>query len=380
MGIQDIATFIKNEGVAYGSSIVLTKYRHRKVCIDAGTFYSRMMVNNKRILMGKSLESILDPCFELTTDDIIPGLCGLFVPFISAFLSCGVVPVVVFDGSSPEAKSDTRVKRNKKIEEAKDIVNSIRKKYRKSNEIDEEEIHTLRSKLGTIFYIKREHFDILKLLLRESKIPYIQCSEEAERLCVSLVREGVCRSAYSMDSDMIAHLCPNWMQDINTKSYPITANIVKPHRIARKLNLSESQLVDFCIMCGCDYNERVHMMGAVKSFKKIKEHDCIEDVYTKKEMKPLRVAKCREMFKAKDSVDMIVIQDSFMVTIQERKSSIEVHLEASKNDNLCHALSKKIPGINANALEKFDTSRIYCSKYWSKRQQTNKSIVKIANQ
>ena len=370
MGIKDIATFIKKtKGLDYGRIRELKKYRHRIIAIDGGTFYSRMMINNKIVLSKIPVEDLADPDWELSVDDVVPGLLSLVLSFIGTFLSCGVVPLIVFDGSSPDAKGSTRAKRNKITENSISRIDNLRDKYSQNGYLDVDDLSALRKELCTSSFIKREHFDVLKEVLRTCKISYVQSREEAERLCVSLVKDGVCKSAYSMDSDMIAHLCPHWIQEVNGKVSPPTVNVIDARKIARDLELSEEQLVDFCIMCGCDYNERISGLGPAKSYNKLIQYKSLDSVYTKKEAKPLRVEICRDMFSYKKSSDIIDIEGSYGVTVVDGSVSIFVNKNADLKDKIPKALGKTLAGVNMSSIENFDNNRIKCSDYWRMRDK-----------
>ena len=45
-----------------------------------------------------------------------------------------------------------------------------------------------------------------------------------------------------------------------------------------RLELSLSQFIDFCILCGCDYTTKIHRLGSETAYKLIKQHLNIENI------------------------------------------------------------------------------------------------------
>jgi 5'-3' exonuclease len=48
--------------------------------------------------------------------------------------------------------------------------------------------------------------------------------------------------------------------------------------VLNALELKSKEFLDFCIMCGTDYNKNIPKVGPETSFKLIKKHHSIEDV------------------------------------------------------------------------------------------------------
>lgn len=46
----------------------------------------------------------------------------------------------------------------------------------------------------------------------------------------------------------------------------------------KELDLTEEQFIDMCILCGCDYAQKIQGIGPVKAYKLIKDLDCIENI------------------------------------------------------------------------------------------------------
>ena len=48
--------------------------------------------------------------------------------------------------------------------------------------------------------------------------------------------------------------------------------------ILKDLDITPSQFIDLCILCGCDYTPKIRGIGSVGALKLIKKYGCIEDI------------------------------------------------------------------------------------------------------
>lgn len=362
MGVKGLVKFLQTETRVF-SFVPLSRYRHRSIAIDAGFLYSRNLVNNERILSSIDIETLLEEDWQLSVSKCLPGLMNHLLLFLSNFLSAQVLPVVVFDGASPVEKLDTRKKRDTLIQGYREIVDDIRKKYKKKGKIDNESATTLRKTLAKAFHIKKEHFALIKQCLDVLKIPYIQSNEEAERLCAGLRREKICRAAYSADSDMIPHMCRLWISDIQTsdKTLGPIAKICRPIKLSSRLKMKPKQLVDFSIMCGCDYNENVKNFGPAKNFKLIKSKKTAEKCFDKEQIKPLNLKACRKLFEPKPVIEMINVEQSNFIGVDLDKIQILNVFESAVD---CSKVLEVVKKISPTSLERFKASREKAESLW----------------
>jgi 5'-3' exonuclease len=102
---------------------------------------------------------------------------------------------------------------------------------------------------------------------------------EAEALCAYLYKKDVVSGIASNDSDILAYGC-SLITDFQFSNDDEGNKIVMTDHSAltHLLDLNAEQFLDFCIMCGTDYNENIFRIGAVKSYDLIKCHKTIESV------------------------------------------------------------------------------------------------------
>ena len=114
--------------------------------------------------------------------------------------------------------------------------------------------------------INSENFEKAKQLFDILKIPYIIAPDEAEKLCSKLCIQGIVSAVLSEDTDVIAYGSPLFFTKINT--FNETVVVLSNNNIRNVLNLTQNQLLEFCIMCGTDYNNNIPNIGPAKAYKK----------------------------------------------------------------------------------------------------------------
>ena len=98
---------------------------------------------------------------------------------------------------------------------------------------------------------------------------------EAEKYCSYLCTNGTVNAVLSDDTDLFAHLCPKILSKYNPFSN--TCYFVVLQSLLDELGLSRSEFVDFCIMCGTDYNKNCPQIGTLRAFNFIKKYKSIEN-------------------------------------------------------------------------------------------------------
>lgn len=182
---------------------------------------------------------------------------------IIKFLSCGIIPLYVTDGSVPVEKQnktlERSIKRNKIKKKITDINDAINNKYTNIDEIFNIEmfnnecaikrLQTDRNKLQKQLkrIRSRELFNIFNMF-DIMGVPYIRARFEADAMCAKLFKEGIVTSCLSDDMDMLALGCGSTIKFNNGQL--IEFNL---ERIKKELCLTQEQFVDMCMLFGCDY-------------------------------------------------------------------------------------------------------------------------------
>lgn len=102
---------------------------------------------------------------------------------------------------------------------------------------------------------------------------------EAEKECAKLCASGEVDIAITDDSDAL----PFGATRVCFQYGRHDAYIVELDKVLAALGLSLDAFRHFCVMCGCDFVERIPFVGPVKAFPLIKEHGSIEAVLAQRE-------------------------------------------------------------------------------------------------
>ena len=141
--------------------------------------------------------------------------------------------------------------------------------------LDEVEYEIERIKKQSVHLTKND-FDMTKKIFDLLGIPYFQAPVEAETTCSDLCKVGKVDFVISEDTDVLAYGAPLFLTKINTSTD--TGVLIKYQDILDALELSATQFLDLCIMCGTDYNKNIYKVGPEKAYKLIKQYITIDSI------------------------------------------------------------------------------------------------------
>uniref|UniRef100_A0A3B5LP69 Zgc:110269 n=1 Tax=Xiphophorus couchianus TaxID=32473 RepID=A0A3B5LP69_9TELE len=159
--------------------------------------------------------------------DISP-LTGLFFRTLT-FLEHDIKPVFVFDGKPPVEKTPVSAQTKDSIE-----------------------------------------------LLKRMGVPVIQAPGDAEAQCARLVRDRVVDAVASEDMDTLPFGANVLIRQLNAKKDKVVEYSLP--RLLEKLQITHEELVDLCILLGCDYCDKIPGLGPKKALTLIQKHRTIENV------------------------------------------------------------------------------------------------------
>jgi len=228
-----------------------------------------------------------------------------FFQIICDLLQHNVIPIMVLDGTPPEAKSET-------LQSRKDYRTDLQLKAEALTvEIDHLlflaenspedlkqvalEIAEKQSELDK--YVKRDikiessMYPDLIYLFSLMGIPCLQAKGESDALCVKLFQAGLVRGILSEDMDVLA-LGGNLIRGIKEKRIPTICEY-NLQEILINMGFTQRQLVEFSILCGCDYAPKVKNVGPKTAIKFVKKHGDIETILSKELEPKLSQPKCK---------------------------------------------------------------------------------------
>lgn len=116
-------------------------------------------------------------------------------------------------------------------------------------------------------------------------VPYYQSENEAETLCCKMSKNvnydkkpiGV----ISEDSDVLAYGSNILLCDLNISNGD--CNVIYLPSLLKSLDMNYNQFIEFCVMCGTDYNTNIPGIGIIKCYELIKKYNSIENIFNYEE-------------------------------------------------------------------------------------------------
>lgn len=370
MGIKGLMNFLRKECPNITSDVDLSIFANQKVAVDLS------------IYLYKYKASAGDKWMEL----IIFMLMSLRLKNIH--------PVVIIDGPPPIEKTKECIRRNKNKVNLSDTAASLKRSLEEYDEtgvisellnstidkLNEKMVKAsfIREKLNKMSNAKRQTISISEMnnvrryigklesqVIRITKddiknvlefcslvgIQAIKAPGEAEAYASMLYCKGQVVAIISEDSDILTYGCDALITKYNVSSG--RGVIISRKNILEGLNLNASQFVDFCILCGTDYNANMKGVGAVSSFKLIHEHKTLEIIAKHHDTTCLNFERVREIFSTHG--DISESEKSKTVPYTESSSKLNltnVYIYLSQNnlsphcfklfDNFCAEITSKV--------------------------------------
>lgn len=292
MGIKNLLASLKKdhpgtriEGVHLGI------FKGLRVAIDLSIYaYVYMAVSRKEAM------KYIDPVKQVPEPVMLRSYwLERYYGFIMMFIECGIVPIPVFDGPHFRLKQDTKENRAAEKEKRAQKIIDLRNQY---NENPHEKVkEDLRKEMENDVTYSSDDWEALEDMLRHMGLPVIKAKYEAEAVCARLVRCGVAAATVSRDGDTLAHLSRIMIADVKREYRRGVANhkceVIILQDVLNSLDLTAKEFVDFCIMCGTDYNNNIKLIGFKKSLELIKKYGTIEKALgslSTKDLSPYRIA------------------------------------------------------------------------------------------
>ncbi|KAG6919813.1 hypothetical protein DXG01_000315 [Tephrocybe rancida] len=116
-----------------------------------------------------------------------------------------------------------------------------------------------------------------KEILRAMGVPCLETSGafEAEALASAMVLNGLADYVVSEDTDVLVYEAP-LVRNLTSKNMPLT--VVSGAEIRTVLQLDRASFIDFALLLGTDFSQRIKNVGPARALKFIREHKSIERV------------------------------------------------------------------------------------------------------
>ncbi len=211
----------------------------------------------------------------IATDQLIENIYLM----LSIFKYYDIIPVFIFDGKPPTEKKELIIQRleekklaEKKFKELKNILDNPTTDEEERKEI----INTMDLLKKKFIYISKNQIQIVKNLIRFYGMTYFDAPGEADKLCAILNIKGKVWGCLSEDMDMFVYGCKNVLRYLSLNNHTVVWYETK--NILNKLNISQKELKEICILSGTDYNlykkdNSHHLYNTLKYFNKFKNNN-----------------------------------------------------------------------------------------------------------
>ena len=177
--------------------------------------------------------------------------------------------------------------------------------------IDKYQILELKNKIfkldKKLISITKEDISSLKKLFDLMNIQYYHPKGEADTFCSELQKNKIVDMCISDDMDLLVS-----GSDILLRNFNVSSNNITEYNlpiILEELKLSKDQWIDFCILCGSDYTNRIYGIGPPNAYKYILKYNTIENVLQYLKNESIKIPenydyqKARKLFKKCDHYD-----------------------------------------------------------------------------
>lgn len=273
MGIPGLTKAL-NDHLKDKTAIQVTKlenYSGKRMAIDVNIYLHGFAYNP----LQKKPNSHIDGFFQM--------ICDL--------LKAKVTPIMVLDGKPPKAKDETIVNRATLKQENKDKVALLEKEIDAlmlQIEVETDEVKS-KSLIGSVTekqtelekYVKRDiviqstmYGDLVELF-KYMGVPCLQANGEADALCVRLYKEGHIVAVLSEDMDILTGA--TLIRGIKDKRTMIITEY-NLEKINVDLGFTSAEMIDLCILCGCDYSVKLQGIAAKTGISLITKYRNIETI------------------------------------------------------------------------------------------------------
>jgi flap endonuclease-1 len=322
MGINGLIPFLKKNALDAFSTITLNTFSKQRVAVDISLFMYKY-----KVVYG---------------EDWISGVIQLF----TTLRENAIHPIVVFDGEAPQEKLEEqknrrlmREERNSKCQSLMTRIDEYNKDGVISTELQEFYDKTIvnLSKRNDFLLIQQVRqypkFDINMVsekvskmknqnvrvtykdiqlvhdLLKVMRIQSIQAPTEAEALCAWLAVKNIVAAVLTEDTDVLAYGTPMFLNKINTNTNSCT--LVDYKTLLSSLNLTKEQFTELCILCGCDYNQRVKNVGPARIYKFLQKYNTFDNIVeneTKYDFSCIQMNTVKTLFLEQDCIENVIKQ------------------------------------------------------------------------
>lgn len=193
--------------------------------------------------------------------------------FISIMRLYNIIPIFIFDGKPPPEKNELLRKRYMDKKDAQRKYNDLQlllaNMTAEERRLTELEMNNLKRQFVRIY---DDDIKKVKKLMDAYNVTYFNSPNEADDLCVYMVKSGKAWACMSDDMDMFVYGCPYVIRNLSLMKHTIT--LYKTENILDDLKLSEKDFSEILTISGTDYNinSNTALSETLKWFEEYKKY------------------------------------------------------------------------------------------------------------
>lgn len=312
MGINKINDYLKKKVPNAYTKKSIHDFANQKIAFDVSILMNKYMNYALRVMVNKT--NILEE--DIDRHELVRIWICAMIKALGTWLSYKILPVLVFDGTANSIKNTELNKRKESKKLKREKIASLTEQIRADPLTNAGLIKDLNQALMNCIEIYPEDKLLFKNVAESIGIPCLTATAEAEQLCAMLCHDGYTSACYSIDSDLLAYLCPliiNKISDemlVDEDGYQdLQFECIEVKIILEELQLTKEMFIDWCIMCGCDYNSHIKGLGSERCYKLIQKYKSIDDLVIKQDTLCLNHLECRNAFTKIDAEQLVADGD-----------------------------------------------------------------------
>ncbi len=244
--------------------------------IDVDSLRKKILVVDSYNILYQFLSSIRQRNGQLLRDSkgrVTSHLVGL-LSRTTKWMSKGLKLVFVFDGVSPDLKSQEISRRKELKQEAKEKFEEAKK---------EKDIEEMRKYASRTSRLTPEMVEEAKKLVQYLGCPVIQAPSEGEAQAACMVKQGDCYAVVSQDYDTLVYGAERLIQNLNVSQKrrqknkatyrKVSSRVVLLSETLNNLGIDREQLIVISMLVGTDFNPGgVKGVGPKTALKLVKKH------------------------------------------------------------------------------------------------------------
>ncbi len=180
----------------------------------------------------------------------------------------GITPVYVFDGRPPQTKTPELLRRREVKQQMKATAENVQLPFCQRV--------AARAKYDAL--PQKRHYEALQAWLTASNIEWSIAPADAEKTCSHMTMTGKADVVMSEDFDCLVYGATRLLTGYTLQQRTRKMIEYDLRSILDRLQWSQQEWVDFCILCGCDLCPKIKNIGPAKAKVLITAHSDMEHV------------------------------------------------------------------------------------------------------